>query len=278
MVKMDFRTKRTEYMANPKEIEDIVNRFSDGICKELDSFIKSVVWFGSAVRGGFRTGKVSSREQVLFGSDIDILIIIDDMINVLTPEVITAYRVITEKTAANISKRLHITTMPLTKFWDYTLKGDPILVNMLRDGKAMYDVGCFGMAKNMLGSKLVSPCEEIVWIYLERGPMSVANSYFNMKQAVIDLHWAVVDAAHAALLHQGIVPETPDHLVDLTKQHLVIPGILEKRYLSILAEFHNVGRMLMSGEVNKVSGDNYDRYRKEAEQFLHAVKVTLRSA
>ena len=272
---MEFRTTTREYKAKPGEVEDIVKRFSDAITKELESLVKSVVWFGSAVRGGFAPGKKSLREEALFGSDIDVLIIFDDMINILTPEVVTAYRVVTEKTASNISKRLHITTMPLTKFWDYSLKGDPILINMLRDGNPVFDVGCFGMAQKMLGSRKVMPSREVIWIYLGRGPMSVSNANWNMKQAVIDLYWAVFDAAHSALLHYGIVPDTPDQLVPMLKHHLVSKGIMHKRYVSIVSEFMNTGKMLMSGEVEKVSGDHYDRYRKEADKFLHIVKELI---
>lgn len=271
-VKMDARMKSKEYIATPGEVEDIVARFSKEITKELSDLVKSVVWFGSAVRRHFTEGKKSLRDEVLFGSDIDVLIIFDDMINVVTPEVITAYRVVTEKTAARVSKRLHITTMPLTKFWDYSMKGDPIMINMLRDGNAIYDVGCFGMAKSLLQSKMIVPGEEVVWIYLGRGPMSIANAHWNMKQAVIDLHWAVFDAAHSALLHYGIVPDTPEHLVPLVQHHLVGRGIIHKKYASLVSEFMNIGKMLMSGEVNKVKGDSYDRYRKEAEDFVHVVR------
>jgi predicted nucleotidyltransferase len=210
---MNVRAKKKDYVASPEEVEDIVNRFSKAITKELDQLVKSVVWFGSAVRRHFKEGKYSLRDEALFGSDIDVLIVIDDMINILTPEVITAYRVVTEKTAAKISKRIHITTMPLTKFWDYALKGDPILINMLRDGNAVYDVGCFGIAQKLLESKKIIPEKEIVWIYLGRGPMSISNAHWNMKEAVLDLYWAVFDAAHSALLHYGIVPDTPEQLV-----------------------------------------------------------------
>lgn len=272
---MNIRTTVRDYVATPGEIEDIVKRFSDDIRKELGILVKSVVWFGSRVRNSMPEGKHSLHDDALFGSDIDIMIVLDDQIHVLTPEVVTAYRVITEKTASRVSKRLHITTMPITKFWDYSLKGDPILINMLRDGKAMYDTGCFGMAKKMQNSRKIAPGREVIWIYHARGPMSVANSYWNMKQGVIDLHWAVVDAAHAALLHYNIIPDTPDQLVDLAKHHLVGKGILHKQHLSTLAEFMNVGKMLMSGEVNKVRGDHYDRYRKEADRFMHAVREII---
>jgi uncharacterized protein (UPF0332 family)/predicted nucleotidyltransferase len=272
---MQLRTTRKEYIAEPGEVEHIVKRFSEDIHKELGELVKSVVWFGSGVKGGFATGNVSLRDEILFGSDIDVLIIFDDLVHALSPEVVTAYRVITEKTAARISKRMHITTMPLTKFWDYCLKGDPILINMLRDGNPMYDAGCFGMAKGMLASDKILPESEIVQVYLARGPMSVANAEWNMKQAVIDLHWAVMDAVHSALLHYSIVPESPSAVVELMKYHLVEKGIMHKRYLSVVGEFMNVGRMLMSGEVHKVSGDHYDRYRKEAEDFLHVVKAIV---
>ncbi|MBI5880828.1 nucleotidyltransferase domain-containing protein, partial [archaeon] len=247
----------------------------DVMVKELGVLVKSVVWFGSAVRGGFAPGKTSLREEVLFGSDIDVLIVFDDMVNVLTPEIITAYRIVTEKTASNISKRLHITTMPLTKMWDYSLKGDPILINMLRDGRAVYDVGCFGMAQKMLGSKRIAPSKEIVWIYLARGPMSVANAEWNMKESVLDLYWSVLDAAHAALLHYDVVPESPEQIILLMKHHLVLKDLMDKKYLSVVGEFMNVGKMLMSGEVHKVSGDHYDRYRKEAVEFIHVVKELI---
>jgi uncharacterized protein (UPF0332 family) len=273
---MQFRTTTSkDYVADPVEIEGIVKKFSDGMVRELGVLVKSVVWFGSAVRGGFAPGKTSLREEVLFGSDIDVLIVFDDLVNIITPEIITAYRIVTEKTAANISKRLHITTMPLTKFWDYSLKGDPILINMLRDGRAVYDVGCFGMAQKMLGSKRIAPGKEIVWIYLARGPMSVANAEWNMKESVLDLYWSVLDAAHAALLHYDVVPESPEQIISLIKHHLVLKDLMDKKYLSVVGEFMNVGKMLMSGEVHKVSGDHYDRYRKEADEFLHVVKELI---
>lgn len=269
---MNMRTNHKDFVPDPEEVEKIVKRFSRDIHKELGELVKSVVWFGSQVKHSFRHGKRSLREETLFGSDIDVLIVFDDMINVVTPEVITAYRVITEKTASNISKRIHITTMPLTKFWDYSSKGDPILINMLRDGTAIYDTGCFGMAQKMLGDKAIRPRKEIVWIYLARGPMSIANSHWNMKEATLDLYWAVLDAAHAALLKFNIVPDTPEHIVRLMDHHLVQKGIMHKRNLSVVAEFMNLGKMLMSGEVQKVSGDHYDRYKSQTEQFIHIVK------
>jgi len=272
---MEFRTNTKPYLDNPGEVLDIVKRFSDGITGELGPLVKSVVSFGSAVRGGFDPGKKSLREEVLFGSDIDVLILFDDMIDVINPEIITAYRVVTENVASKISKRLHITTMALTKFWDYASKGDPILINMLRDGTAVMDAGCFGMAKKMLSTGLIAPTKDIVWIYMGKGPLSIANANWNMRESVLDLYWSVFDAAHAALLHYNVVPDVPDDVISLMKIHLVNKGILDKQYLPVVAEFMNVGKLLMSAELHKMSGDHFDRYRKEAIQFLRAVREVI---
>ncbi|HII72051.1 TPA: nucleotidyltransferase domain-containing protein [Candidatus Woesearchaeota archaeon] len=273
---MEARMSHRPYVTDPQEAKELAERFAKVIHKELGHLVKSVVWFGSFKRATFTSGKRPIlSEEIMFSSDIDVMIIFDDLIHVINPEVITAYRVITEKVASGISKRLHITTMPITKFWDYCLKGDPILINMLRDGETLYDTGTFGMAKQMLGSKLVHPSREIIWIYLANGPVSLQTAKWNVKQAVMDLYWCVMDAAHTALLTKDVVPDSPDHVVDLFDQNMVRTRLMEKKHLSTLAEFHNVGKMLMKGELDKVSGDQYDRYRREAEEFLKGVKEML---
>ncbi|MFC1741630.1 hypothetical protein ACFL3V_03790 [Nanoarchaeota archaeon] len=269
---MNVRTTQREYIAKPKEVEHVVQEFSDEITKELGELVKSVVFFGSRVKRSIAEGKREIRDEALFGSDIDVLLVFDDLVNVLTPELITAYRVVTEKVAANVSKRLHITTMPITKFWDYSSKGDPILINMLRDGNPVFDKGCFSLAKMMLGTGRIKPSKEVVWIYMARGPMSISNANWNMKQAVIDLHWAVIDAAHAALLHHGVIPDTPEHLVPLVRHHLVDKNFMHKKDLSIVSEFQNIGGMLMRGETERIRGTNFDRYRQEAHDFIHVVR------
>jgi uncharacterized protein (UPF0332 family) len=188
---------------------------------------------------------------------------------------VTAYRVVVEKTAARFSRRLHITTLPITKFWDYASKGDPILINMLRDGTAVFDTGCFGMAKQLLRSKMIKPTKETVWTYLLKAPISMSGANFNMKQATLSLYWAVMDSAHAALLEKGVVPESPEELTALFKREITEQNLMDRRYLSTVAEFHNLGNMIMRDELHKIRGDHYDRYRAEAERFCGAVKEMI---
>lgn len=290
---MNARISKKPYLTRPEEARDIAKRFSEEIKKELGILVKSVVLFGSFTKTRFtsgkkpligeqKTGKINAqedhlRDEILFSSDIDVLIVFDDLVNVLNPEVITAYRVVVENTASKISKRLHITTMQLTKFWEYCRKGDPILINMLREGETMLDTGVFSMAKKMLNTDEIRPTSETIKVYLANGPMSLMTAKWNIRQAVHDLYWSVMDAAHAALLKINVVPDTPKEIVGLFEKELVKKKLIEKKHLYTLAEFHNTGRMLMRGEIQKIYGDHYDRYRREAEEFIKAVKEMIYS-
>ena len=110
-----------------KDDMDIVYSFSREIKKELGNMLKGIILFGSTARH-VDTNKKSN--------DIDILLVLDDVSIQFTPELIQTYRIIVEKIIFKISKKLHITSLRLTNFWEYVRAGDPIAVNMLRDAAA----------------------------------------------------------------------------------------------------------------------------------------------
>ncbi len=101
---MEFKIKQRKHHNMPKyKSEDYktAERFSERLHKELGDFLKAVVLFGSAGRG----------EKTPYEKDIDIMIVVNDLTIVVSPEVIEAYRIITERVAAGTSRRLHITTL-----------------------------------------------------------------------------------------------------------------------------------------------------------------------
>ena len=109
-----------------KEDIDTAYKFANEIYKELGSLIRAVVVFGSTAR---RTKQP--------GGDIDLLVIIDDLIMSMSPEVVEAYRIIVQNSIVRVSTKLHVTTMRFTSFWEYMRNGDPIAINLLRDGVAV---------------------------------------------------------------------------------------------------------------------------------------------
>jgi predicted nucleotidyltransferase len=108
--------------------------FATKVYKEFDQMIKSVIMFGSSAK------KISTPD-----SDIDIIIIIDDVAIQWDAELVAHYR----GTLADVikenpyKKSLHINTVKLSTWWQDLMRGDPIIVNILRYGDALIDFGGF---------------------------------------------------------------------------------------------------------------------------------------
>ena len=102
--------------------------------------------------------------------DIDILIVFDDVSVNLTPEIVSTYRIIIEKVISEVSTRLHVTTIKLTTYWEYVRAGDPIGMNILRDGVALLDTGFFDPLHALLVRGRIRPSPESVWTYLRELP------------------------------------------------------------------------------------------------------------
>lgn len=244
-----------------KEDVDTAYKFANEIYKELGSLIRAVVIFGSAAR---KTKDASS--------DIDILVIIDDLMMNMSPEVVEAYRLIVQKSIVKVSTKIHITTMRFTSFWEYIRNGDPIVINLLRDGVALIDSGFFDPMQALLKRGRIRPTQESIWTYYTRAPNTLHNSKWHLLQAVIDLYWAVIDAAHAALMKIGEIPPTPEHVADLMEHKLVKKKMLEHKYVIIMRNFYRLMKMVTHREIVEIKGEEFDRYYKIAEDFVHRMR------
>ena len=265
---MEFKIKTKSHPNMPKyaDVEfSLAKKFAESIKEELGDFLKSVILFGSSAR----------QERTVHEKDIDVLMIVNDLTAILTPEVIEAYRVITENTASKISKRMHITTMKLTNFWDYVRNGDPIIVNMLRDGIPLHDTGFFEPAQNLLFQGRISPTKESIWAYHARAPNTILNSEWHIIQAVLDLYWAVIDSAHSALMKQGETPASPALIADLMEQKLVKRKMLEEKYVHVMRNFYKLMKMITHREIMEVKGEEYDRYFKIADDFVKRMRKLI---
>src|SRR3989344_583669 len=110
----------------------IATEFAKRAYKELPRLIKAIVVFGSTARA------MSTR-----ASDVDILVVIDDVRFILNPELMETYKIIVDTKIEEVSQRLHVVTLKFTTFWEYVRAGDPVAINILRDGFALIDSGFF---------------------------------------------------------------------------------------------------------------------------------------
>ena len=237
------------------------HEFSQRLKNELGDFMVGAIVFGSSAR-------LASTDK----SDIDILIVGDDIAFQLTQPLVEAYRIIIENVIVKVSPRMHVTSMTFTSFWEYARAGDPVAMNILRDGVALIDGGFFGPLQALLKQGRIRPSEESIWRYFGRAPRTLVNSRWHIMQATLDLYWAVIDASHAALMRRGETPPSPEHAADLMYEKLVKPRILEPQYVQTVRKFYDLSKMITHREIQEINGTDFDRYLKEAADFVQRMK------
>ncbi|PIN87878.1 hypothetical protein COV12_01470 [Candidatus Woesearchaeota archaeon CG10_big_fil_rev_8_21_14_0_10_32_24] len=264
---MEFKVQRKEnenIHKYPTEDLKVAEKFADDLKKELQQFLIGVIAFGSMAR---REAKETS--------DIDLMVIMDDVTFVVTEPLIEGYKIIVENLIRKTSMRLHITSMTLTSFWEHVKVGDPIIVNILRDGVAIIDQGMFDPLQKLLKQGRIRPSEESVWRYYGRSPKTLLNSRWHVLQAMLDLYWAVIDAAHAALMRANQVPPTPEHVADLLEKVYVKPKKLEQKYADTMRKFYRLSKGITHREIKYVTGLEFEKNYKEADEFVKRMKKLI---
>ncbi|MEM4267954.1 MAG: nucleotidyltransferase domain-containing protein [Candidatus Woesearchaeota archaeon] len=262
---MEFQIKKRDSPVKTdrsKEDVDIAYKFARSMWKEFDRFIKAVVLFGSAA-----TEKNSD--------DIDILVIVDDVSFYITPELVEAYRVITESIVIQTSPKLHITTLKFTSFWDYIRAGDPVGLNILRDGVALIDTGFFYPVQLLLFDGKIRPSKEAVTAYHGRSIATLHNSRWHVLQATLDLYWACIDSAHAALMDKGELPPNPRDIAKVLEEKLVKEGLLHKKHVKTMEKMYNLSKRILHREIKDINGKDFEEYYKISSEFLEAIKKIL---
>ncbi len=260
---MDFEIKKNKKPNTEKYEENdtsIAFEFAKRVNREMEGLLKGVVLFGSTARKKTKT------------NDIDILLVLDDVTVQFTPELIQTYRIIVEKIVLEVSKKIHVTTMRFTSFWEYTRAGDPIAINILRDGVALIDSGFFEPLQFLLYQGRIAPSKEAVWSYYKRAPMTIENASYHLNKATLDLYWAVIDSAHAALMSLGEIPPSPAHVSDLLEEKMVKTGLLESKYSGIMRKFYDLSKMITTRKLEKITGTDFDSYLSEAKDFVERMK------
>lgn len=262
---MKFTIKAVQH-DDPEVEKDqaIARKVSDALLKELNGFVKVVVFFGSAT-------KPSKEEK----GDLDLLLIFDDLPDRMNPEIIRSYLLIASKISKKFSKKIHLTHMPLTEFWDYVRKGDPIAINIIREGIPLYDPGFFQPVKALLRRGKIKPSQESVFIYAGRASGSLQSANWHMLQAVLDLYWAVIDAAHAALMKAGHVPVSPDHVAQLIDKEFVAKGLLHGSFADTMNRFFALQDMVQKRQLKDMPGAEFESYYKQADAFIAGMKTII---
>ncbi len=263
---MKFDIKKNEQKNLSRYVSEdieIARKFAKIMYKELGGFIQCLVLFGSAAQ----QSKNPKR-------DIDILVVLDDVRIKFSKELVETYRILTEKAITNVDpQRLHIQSMKLTAFWEYVRAGDAVAINILRSGVALIDTGFFDPLQALLDQGRIRPSDESIFTYLTMSPASMHRSKQHILTAAVDLYWAAIDSAHAALMTLGETPPSPDHISTMIEDKLVRPGHVHRNTAKIMQELYKVFKGIVHRDVKDISGRDYDDLRKKADEFVKEMKA-----
>ena len=248
-----------------KTPRDIAMDFAEKLVKKFDKLIKAVVLFGS-----------TAKNKAITGSDIDIIIIIDDATIRFDEGFILWYR---EELGKLIQKNpykkdLHINTVKLTTWWDDLSKGEPTIINILRYGEVLIDVGGFFIPfKILLQDGRIRPTPEAIYTVLNRAPDHIMRSKIAELSSIEGCYWAFVESAQAILMAVKVLPPSPEHIPILLKQNFVDKKLLHKKYIADFQNLYDLHRRIIHGEIKNIEGKIIDEYQEKSEDFF---KVTVK--
>ncbi len=239
---------------------DMAMDFALKVHKKFDRIIKASILFGS-----------QAKDKATASSDIDIILIIDDSSINWDMELIAWYREELAKliSASEYSNELHINTIKLTTWWQDLLHGDPVVINILRYGEALIDVGgFFNPLKALLEQGKIKSTAEAVYSALQRAPLHLARSRAAELGAIEGVYWTMIDSAQAALITAGKIPPSPEHIPELLKTTFVDSGMLKIDYIRAIKNLYFLHKGIAHGEIKSIKGQDIDLWQEKAEKFL----------
>ncbi|MBI4894456.1 MAG: nucleotidyltransferase domain-containing protein [Candidatus Aenigmarchaeota archaeon] len=208
---------KAEEGMNKEEVIERVVKFTNEARKHYGDMIKSVLIFGSIVRG-----------DAVKTSDADVWVILDDTATKGTDDIdkVQSHLFL----IAHELKDVHVQTTPLTEFWHWIKTGSPELVNFLRYGLPIYDSGFIKPVQRMLAMGLLPPSEETISIRARAAEARHRKVKLDMKSMVFELRYCASDIIQATVMHH--YKAQPD-LKDIPKflEKLVQEGKLEAEWV-----------------------------------------------
>ncbi|MFH1823502.1 MAG: nucleotidyltransferase domain-containing protein [archaeon] len=257
MVKKKETIKRTSSKKLVSEY-DIAYDFATKIYQKFDKIIKSIVLFGSTAK--------KTRKK---GSDIDLILIVDDCVVNWDEELVAWYR---EELGRLIrenpySKSLHINTVKLSTWWAEVMRGDPTILNIIRYGQALIDFGgFFNPLKVLLAKGKIKSTPESIYVLLQRAPTHLLRTKSSLLNSIEGMYWAMVDSAQAALIAAKRLPPSTEHISELLKQ--TFPKMLEQKYIDWYKELYLLSHDILHGKISEVTGSSVEIWQKRTDEFI----------
>jgi len=236
---------------------DIILNFSKDLIEKVDGLIKSIVLFGS-----YAENKESEK------SDIDLLIIVDDIyakdLNITVP---FYFDNLNKLLADEKYKKIHVTTLTLSKFWEMILNGDPLVLDILRKGEPIIDpAGIFGSLKKMLENGLIKTSPEYLEIMKKRAEEGINYVNLMLIKAFESLYNSVVTISQYYLIKNNINIYSPEDILKKFEELKRKRKIFSEVY-NYYKEVYEYMKKIEHREVKNIDLDLLKEFLEEFEKY-----------
>lgn len=244
-----------------KEIIAKVVKFTNEGRKQYGELIKSVLIFGSIIRG-----------DAVKTSDADVWVILDDTATKSSEDLakIQSHLLL----IAHELKDVHVQVTALTEFWQWVKMGSPELVNFLRYGLAIYDSGFIKPIQRMLSMGLLPPSDETIALKARSAEIRYRKIKLDIKSMIFDLRYTVTDIAQAAVMHhykaqpdQKKIPEFLEKFVKAKK--------LEKSYVNKFKTLDKLWKDIDHKRINDVTTEHLEKALMLAKDMIDRFKKLI---
>ena len=242
---------------------EIAMDFATKAYKLFGKTVKSIVLFGSV-----------EEKKISHNSDVDIIVLLDDVSVDWDSAGIAWYREQLELLMESnpYVASLHINTIKLTTWWDGLLKGDPVILNVIREGYAILDnAGFIEPLKILLAQGKIKGTPETVYQCLQRAPTHLGRSKAAELSAVEGIYWSMVDAAHGALISANVFPPSPQHVINSLKETFVDRGLMKPKYVSWYRYIFDLHKKIDHKEIYELKEIKLDELQNRAEEFIEVM-------
>lgn len=260
------KLKNIEYLSD-RHLEAL-EIFADKVAERYGKLLGSCIVM--------RPGNDSSKEGA-GTKDLKVFFLIDDLNSVVLNPALTDIRGGADELAYESDLPLRCEVLLASVFWEKYNDSDLETLDMLRHGIVIKDNGFARPLQDMLVTGKVRPTDESMKVYFVKAERSLKISGQKVNRAVLDLYWAVIDSAHAAVMVAGMTPPSPEHLAEAVKSELVKRNLVHRRCGDIVDKFYNIAKRIMHKEVFEVSGREFDSYLDDADFFIKEIDDFVRS-
>lgn len=263
-------TKRRTRKELRKERFDTANKFAESIVKKFGPIVKCVVTWGSITR---------EKQTFHAKSDIDCLVIVDDLTGPISDQQRAVLDIETRKIAKQTDKRISIQPVwTLSELWAMIRHQSPLVYSVLREGWALYDTGFFVPLKKMYNMGQFAGTTEAA--YIRMGLIDRRLALAEHKKIMIvfeEVFHAMLEAAQGVLVFTGKEPPGIRGTPDAMRKYLVDEGLLEEKWADEMEDGVKFYKGVEHGKVKEITGAEVDKWIERGRMFISRMNALMKT-